>query len=65
MYNINNSISTEIRNDVFIEFTQKIERRVNKETLDKIHDQSWVMRDQMVGRRIGVRLCRQIKSQLK
>jgi hypothetical protein len=65
MYNINNSISTEVRNNVLIESTQKIERRVNKETLDKVHDQLWVIRDQMVGRRIGVRLCRQIKSELK
>jgi hypothetical protein len=65
MYNINNSISTEVRNDMFVGFRQKIERRVNEETLDKVHDQLWVIRDQMVGRRIGVRLCRQIKSQLK
>jgi membrane protein implicated in regulation of membrane protease activity len=65
MYNINNSISTELRNDMFVGFRQKIERRVNKETLVKVRDQLWTIRDQMVGRRIGVRLCRQIKSQLK
>lgn len=65
MYNIKNSISTEVRNDVWIQTIQKIERRVNKETLDKVHDQLWVIRDQMVGRQIGVRLCRQIMSKLK
>lgn len=65
MYNINNSISTEVRNDMFVGFRQKIERRVNEETLDKVHGQLWVIRGQMVGRQIGVRLCRQIMSKLK